>query len=178
MIISNPFSKPVHLPLLGRQNQQQATTPTPPTPFAQSAGLGVVDRPPVQHFALAADVQLSEQDLVRALVSTETTPEANRRRQLAINAFNDRLRMFGDILHGRAPLSGASLSSTSQFPDLLNAGLPTAVTLTDADRQMVDVRWTALFNMQDRRGQANPYFKLVNLYHAIQFQRYLQGERV
>lgn len=173
MKIHDPFGAPVQLNLLGRHNPQHALAGTPPAAFAQSLGLATADRPAMQHYALNADVRLDEMALMRDIVNSDQTPEANRRRQLALNAFNDRLRSFGDILHGRTPLS-----SSSQFPDLLNAGLPSAVTLTDADRQMIDTRWVALFNMQDRRGQSNPYFKIADLYHAIQFQQYLQGERV
>ena len=91
-------------------------------------------------------------------------------RQAAIRLFNESSERYTDTL--------LRLSSEGQFPDAQTQGVPAAVTFGETDRRRVDTRWTALFSVQNRRAQSSPYFKIVDLYDAVEFMIYQLGERI
>lgn len=70
------------------------------------------------------------------------------------------------------------LSSTSQFPDQQTQGVTTVVAFGEADRNVADVRWRALFQMRDLTAQDHPFFKITDVYDSAQFEEYEMGERI
>lgn len=107
-----------------------------------------------------------EMQLMQHLANREDA----RIRLAAIELYNKFSRKFGDAL--------VELSSGATFPDVQTQGIPAAVQFGDANRQSVDTRWSTLFNIQDRRSQSHPYFKITDVYHAVEFKSYLLGERI
>lgn len=153
MTITNPFAKAAHLrfrPRLDHRLAAQTGDPWSPQQTAQLDDKRI----------------LSERKLLELLASDDPS-----KRALALNAFNDFSQRFGDLVL-------YALSATNMFPSQQTQGIPAAVTLGDAERQMVDLRWTALYDVQDYRQQTHPFFKIVDLYHAITFRAYQMGERV
>lgn len=126
---------------------------------------------PAGRVALSTERRVSD---LTSLVAGLDSPDPNVRR-LVLSVFNDRARMISDTLLGT---SSISLSSPSLFPDMENAGIPTAVMLTDGDRQVVDTRWVNLYQTRDYRQSNNPFFKIGDVFHNITVKQYQQGERV
>lgn len=71
------------------------------------------------------------------------------------------------------------LSTAGLAPSAQTAGIPTLATYGDR-RRKIDLRWAQLFEVYDltSRGDDNPYFKINDLFGAIEFNSYLLGERI
>lgn len=164
------FADPVRLPLAPRVNEASATELQTGTPSALDSGETVPIYPQDEMIHLDGERRLPEREMFRRLTSDDPSERAT-----AINAFNDRMQMYGDLICGTRTVH---LSNGSLFPTAQHQGIPTAVFFGDTERQSVDTRWTVMYQIDDRRGQASPFFRLVNLYHAITVKQYQLGEEI
>lgn len=168
MLKTTTWGDPVRIPLCARQSIRGIAPTALAAARHQAGAMDPVGALPVQ---LDAGRRLDEASVAELLFSNDPNQQ-----RLALNALNDRMQLFGDLLTGHRTVQ---LSNTALFPDVKHHGLPTAVMLDDATRQMIDLRWLALYAVQDRRTEPWPgYFKLVNLYHAVTVDEYLPGERI
>lgn len=103
--------------------------------------------------------------LARAFFDKNTTPQ---KRALAARALNQYAKRYGDLLTGRRSLDKTELSSASRFPS--NDPASPSVLFTTADRLMVDVSWTTLFNVQDFRGTTEDGFDIADVYNPVTFE--------
>lgn len=131
------------------------------TPWATGRGSSVLFQPWDNKHAFQME---------RAYVfgTVEERAEAARR-------FNASSSQFSDYLLYDA---SASFSSTGAFPDTQNAGLPSAAQFMTTDRQRVDLRWASMFRFRDLRGMSTPWFKIADVYDAIDFRTYDLGARI
>lgn len=114
---------------------------------------------------------LSAQQIVSLIASDNAA-----HRRAGFNALSDQMRIYTDLITGSSTVT--NLSASGLLPDVTDFRLPTAVMLGDADRQMIDTRWAALFDVQDRRAEPWPgWFKVGNEYHNVSRRRYRVGER-
>lgn len=164
------FGDPVRIPLAPRAQEETATELQTGQPSTAQVDKALPIRPQPDRIRLDGERRLSERTMFERLTSDD--PET---RATAINAFNDRMQLYGDLLTGRR---SAHLSNSSLFPTAQHQGIPSAVFFGDAERQSVDTRWTALYDIQDRRQQMSPYFRIVDLYHAITVKQYQMGEEI
>lgn len=118
----------------------------------------------------ARNIPLTKPGQEQHLIKHFANREDARVRLAAIALYNKFSRKYGDAV--------MELSSGATFPDVQTQGIPAAVTFGDSNRWSADTRWSALFNVQDRRSQTHQYFKIVDLYHAVEFKSYLLGERI
>lgn len=164
------FADPVRLPLAPRVNEPSAMDLQTGTPSPGGPGETVAIHPQDEVIQLDGERRLPERRMFEMLTS-----EDERERALAINAFNDRMQLYGDLICGTRTVH---LSNSSLFPTTQHQGIPTAVFFGDAERQSVDTRWTVMFQIDDRRQQMTPFFRLVDLYHAITVKEYQLGEEI
>ncbi len=169
------FSDPVRLPLFARRRVVQndpysrrrftlAATPQE----AASLAMNPLD----SGVEVYADDRLLPHDAVNDWFFSQDPAL----RRLAFNAYSDQMALFTDLLSGSRTVH---LSSTGLFPNVQVDGLPVAVMLDDAGRKMVDLRWAALFDVQDRRAEPWPgYFKIQDEYHSPTRQQYQPGEQI
>jgi hypothetical protein len=164
------FADPVRLPLAPRVNAQSATSLQSGMPSSSGPGEQVPIRPQGDMIRLDGERRLSERQMFEQLTSDDPSERA-----VAINAFNDRMQLYGDLLTGTRTVA---LSNASLFPTAKHQGIPSAVFFGDAERQSVDTRWTVMFQIDDRRQQTSPFFRLMDLYHAITVREYQLGEEI
>jgi hypothetical protein len=111
---------------------------------------------------------VSENELLGMLAQTGDAGKEQRLKSIdRFNTVNNR------VLDEMLRLSNASL-----FPTVEQNGIPAAVVIGDSDRHMADLRWTALYNVQDYRTSPLPVFKIMDTYNVVQFDEYQQGERI
>lgn len=120
-------------------------------------------------------VTLSDHTIHRRSLMQGVQSDDDDARALAINAVNDLSQRLGDLQTGERTIE---LSETGLFPPLEDQGIPEAVSINFSQRLMADMQWTALFDVQDRRGQPTPLFKITDVYSAASFQQYERGEEI
>jgi hypothetical protein len=162
------FADPVRLPLAPRANPESATSLQAGTPSTR--GETVPIHPQDDLIRLDSEQRLSERQMFEMLTSEDPSERA-----AAINAFNDRMQLYGDLI---TETRTVHLSQDSLFPTQEHQGIPTAVFFGDTERQSVDTRWTVMYQINDYRQRSSPFFRLVDLYHAITVQKLQLGERI
>ena len=87
----------------------------------------------------------------------------------AIGRFNAMMRNLGDAVR---------LSSNGSFPDLTEQTIPAALLIDASTREQVDMRWTQLYRIVDRRQSQSPYFRVGDAYTNLTFNTYQLNEPI
>ena len=93
--------------------------------------------------------------------------------QLANEGFERFWKLQIDLINAhRQGASQIDLSGFGNFPDSKQDGLPVAAMFDDPERIQVDLRWLALYRLQDMTGSPSPHFQMFDLYNAVTYDQY------
>lgn len=96
----------------------------------------------------------------------------------AIRSMNAAAKEYGDTLVKFARNRTMNLSSFADTPTSIGQNTPGAIVFGDADREIVDIRWSLLYRFQDNRGIPNDTFIIEDVFNAIEFEELAPGSPV